>query len=47
MKSIYIKTQIQSFKYKKSGCIGYALFYGEKLVGFIEAKKYSQDVVAI
>ena len=33
-----------SSKYKKSGYVDYALFCGEKLVGFIEAKKYSQDV---
>ncbi|MEG2868928.1 MAG: type I restriction-modification system endonuclease [Terrisporobacter sp.] len=29
---------------KKNGFIDYALFIGEKLVGFIEAKKYSTDV---
>lgn len=33
-----------SSKYKKSGYVDYALFCGEKLVGFIEVKKYSQDV---
>lgn len=31
-------------KYRGHGCIDYALFCGEKLVGFIEAKKYSKDV---
>lgn len=29
---------------KGSGAVDYALFIGEKLVGFIEAKKYSKDV---
>lgn len=33
-----------SSEYKKNGYVDYALFCGEKLVGFIEAKKYSQDV---
>ncbi|MGL5749297.1 MAG: type I restriction-modification system endonuclease, partial [Paraclostridium sp.] len=33
-----------SSTHKKSGYVDYALFIGEKLVGFIEAKKYSQDV---
>lgn len=33
-----------SSEFKKSGFVDYALFCGEKLVGFIEAKKYSQDV---
>lgn len=30
----------------KNGFIDYALFIGEKLVGFIEAKKYSKDVAS-
>lgn len=29
---------------KKSGKVDYALFIGEKLVGFVEAKRYSKDV---
>ena len=33
-----------SSKFKESGFVDYALFCGEKLVGFIEAKKYSTDV---
>lgn len=33
-----------SSKFKKLGYVDYALFCGEKLVGFIEAKKYSEDV---
>lgn len=31
-------------KIQKSGYVDYALFIGETLVGFIKAKKYSQDV---
>ncbi|WP_129598580.1 type I restriction-modification system endonuclease [Anaerophilus nitritogenes] len=31
-------------KEKGNGAVDYALFIGEKLVGFIEAKKYSKDV---
>ncbi|MFW2504591.1 hypothetical protein [Clostridium diolis] len=29
---------------KGNGKVDYALFIGEKLVGFVEAKKYSKDV---
>lgn len=32
---------------KGNGAVDYALFIGEKLVGFIEAKKYSKDVAGI
>lgn len=43
-KNIAIAEWPTSSKYKKSGYVDYALFIGEKLVGFIEAKKYSKDV---
>lgn len=32
---------------KGNGAVDYALFIGEKLVGFIEAKRYSKDVAGI
>lgn len=34
-------------KEKGNGAVDYALFIGEKLVGFVEAKKYSKDVAGI
>ena len=34
-------------KEKGNGAVDYALFIGEKLVGFIEAKKYSKDVAGV
>ena len=43
-KNIAIAEWPTSSKYKKSGYVDYALFIGEKLVGFIEAKKFSKDV---